>query len=68
MSTTESAISLHHNDAHEEHGKTRPTATESSTPTEGHLLPPSSTHDLDDHILAVDWEGADDPENPRKYA
>jgi hypothetical protein len=64
MSTTENDMSLHHNDAHEEHSKTRPT----STLTESHLLPPSSTRNLDDHILTVDWDDPDDPENPRKYA
>jgi hypothetical protein len=63
MSTTENVMSLHPNDAHEEQGKTRPI----STLTENHLLPPSSTHDLDDHVLTVDWDGPDDPENPRKY-
>ena len=67
MFTTENVSSLHHNDAHEEHSKTRP----SSTLTENHPLPPStasSTHDLNDHVLTVDWDGPDDPENPRKYA
>jgi hypothetical protein len=64
MSTTENTMSLHHNEAHEEHSKTRPT----STLTESHLLPPSSTRNLDGHILAIDWDGPDDPENPRKYA
>ena len=64
MSTTENSTSFHHDDAREEHVKTRPT----STLTESHLLPPSSTHDLNDHIVTVDWDGPDDPENPRKYA
>jgi hypothetical protein len=64
MSETENAISIHHIDAPDEHSKTRPT----STLTESHLLPPRSTRDLDDHIVIVDWDGPDDPENPRKYA
>ena len=57
-------MSFHHNNAHEEHNKTRPT----STLTESRLLPPNSTRELDDHILTIDWDGPDDPENPRKYA
>ena len=52
------------NNAHE-HRKTHPP----STPTHGRLSPPSSTTtSSDDHILDVDWDGPDDPENPRKYA
>jgi hypothetical protein len=64
MSTTENAMSLHHGYVQEEHSKTRPT----STLTESHLLPPSNIRNLDDHILTVDWDGPDDPANPRKYA
>ncbi|KAH9970653.1 major facilitator superfamily domain-containing protein [Russula compacta] len=55
---------LHHNDAHEEHIKPRPI----STLTESHLLPPSSARNLDDNILTVDWDGPDDPENPRNWS
>jgi hypothetical protein len=36
------------------------------TPTHDHLSPPSGTSS--DHILTVDWDSPDDPENPRKYA
>jgi hypothetical protein len=61
MSTTEKAMSLNRNNAHDEHSMTHP-----PTLTRGHLSPPSSTSD--DHILAVDWDGPNDPENPRKYA
>jgi hypothetical protein len=61
MSTTEKAMSLNRNDAHDEHSK-----TDSRTLTRGHLSSPSGTSD--DHILTVDWDGPNDPENPRKYA
>lgn len=61
MSTTDKAMSLNRNSAHDEHGQTHP-----PTLTRDHLLPPSSTSD--DRILTVDWDGPNDPENPRKYA
>ncbi|KAN0121131.1 MFS general substrate transporter [Russula decolorans] len=64
MSTTENAMSLHHGYVQEEHSKTRPT----STLTESHLLPPSNIRNLDDHILTVDWDGPDDPANPRNWS
>lgn len=64
MSTAKNAMSPHYSDAREEHSKSGPT----STLTESHLSPPSSTPDLDGHSLTVDWDGPDDPENPRKYA
>jgi hypothetical protein len=52
-------ISLNHGGAHGEHSKTHlPSARNSN------YLPPSGT--TDGHILTVDWEGPDDPENPRK--
>ena len=54
----------HHNDIKEEQSKTRPT----STLTESHLLPPGNACNLDDHVLTVDWDGPDDPADPRKYA
>jgi hypothetical protein len=54
-------MSLNRNSAHDEHGKTHP-----PTLARDHLLPPSSTGD--DRILTVDWDGPNDPENPRKYA
>lgn len=40
--------------------------THPPTLTRGHLSPPSSTSD--DHILAVDWDGPNDPENPRNWS
>ena len=61
MTTTEEGMSLNLNNAHDEHSKTRP-----PTSTRGHLSSPSRTGD--DHILTVDWDGPNDPENPRKYA
>ena len=64
MSTTENAMSLHHNGAHEELSKTRPT----STLSDSRLSPSSATRTLDDHTLTVDWDGPDDPASPRKYA
>jgi len=54
-------MSLNRNDAHDEHSK-----TDLPTLTRGHLSSPSSTSG--DHILTVDWDGPNDPENPRKYA
>lgn len=56
-------MSLNRNNAHDEHNKTHPGPP---TLTRGHLSPPSGTSD--DHILIVDWDGPNDPENPRKYA
>jgi hypothetical protein len=50
------------NHADDKHSETHPP----STLTHGHLSPQSNTSG--DHILAVDWDGPDDPENPRKYA
>jgi hypothetical protein len=57
-------MSLNRNISHDEHRETHPP----STPIHDHLSPPSSTTGSDDHILIVDWDGPDDPENPRKYA
>jgi hypothetical protein len=51
-------MSLNRNNAH--------SMTHPPTPFRGHLSPPSSTSN--DHILTVDWDGPNDPENPRKYA
>jgi hypothetical protein len=64
MSTTGKAIYLDRNNAHDEHSKIHP-------PTLNHgqlssISSPSSSSD--DHILTVDWDGPNDPENPRKYA
>jgi len=59
-------MSLNHTSAHDEHTETHPPLI--LTPSQ--LSPPSSTQlgDGDDRILTVDWDGPDDPENPRKYA
>ena len=54
-------MSLSLNDAHDEHSKTHP-----SIPAHDHLSPPSQAQASDDHILTVDWDGPNDPENPRK--
>jgi hypothetical protein len=56
-------MSLNHSSAHDDNGTHLP-----STPTPSHLSPQGSTRASDDHILTVDWDGPDDPENPRKYA
>lgn len=47
-------MSLDRNNAHGEHN------------TSGHISPPSSTRE--NPVLTVDWDGPNDPENPRKYA
>ena len=57
-------MSLNYGSAHDEHSETQL----SSTQTPGHLSPPGSARASDDRILTVDWDGPDDPENPRKYA
>jgi hypothetical protein len=57
-------MSLNYSSAHDEHSETQLP----STLTPSHLSPPGSTRANDDRILTVDWEGPDDPENPRKYA
>ncbi|KAF8479662.1 MFS polyamine transporter [Russula ochroleuca] len=49
------------NHADDKHSETHPP----STLTHGHLSPQSNTSG--DHILAVDWDGPDDPENPRNW-
>ena len=55
-------MSLDRNNAHDEHSKAHP-----PTLTRDHLSAPSSISD--DHILTtLDWDGPNDPENPRKYA
>lgn len=69
ISTTERDMSLNHSSVHDpdEPGET----CISSTPTPSHLAvalaPPSSIQASDDRILTVDWDGPDDPENPRKF-
>jgi hypothetical protein len=57
-------MSLNHSSAHDELSETHPP----SAATPSHLSPPSSTRASDDRIITVDWDGPDDPENPRKYA
>ena len=57
-------MSLHRSGAHDEHGGTHLFPT----PTPSRLSPLGSTRASDDRILTVDWDGPDDPENPRKYA
>lgn len=59
------SVSEAHNDnrdkSSETHGHSR-----STTPAEGHILSSDSAHASDDNALMVDWDGPDDPENPRK--
>ena len=60
----EKAIFEAHSDAH---GETSEVNSHSHTiPTQTHLLPPNLA--VADNVLTVDWDGPDDPENPRKYA
>ncbi|KAN0121135.1 MFS polyamine transporter [Russula decolorans] len=56
-------MSLNHSSAHDDNGTHLP-----STPTPSHLSPQGSTRASDDHILTVDWDGPDDPENPRNWS
>jgi len=64
MSSTGKAISRAYSDAHDEtsevHGHSRGTSSQGQPP----LASPNSTSD--DSVLIVDWNGPDDPENPRK--
>ena len=63
--TAERDMSLNHNSAHD---SDKPGEVHlSSTPTPSHLAPSNSIQASDDRILTVDWDGPDDPENPRKY-
>jgi hypothetical protein len=55
-------MSLNHSNAHDEHSETH--LPSSLAPS--HLSPPGSSRESDDRILIVDWDGPDDPENPRK--
>ena len=62
----EKATSETHNDSHD-HNEASETHRHSRTSTlQGRLLSQDSTNH--DNILTVDWDGPDDPENPRKYA
>jgi hypothetical protein len=64
MSSTGKAISRTYSDAHNEtsevHGHSRRTSSQDHPPS------PNSTNDHDNSVLIVDWNGPDDPENPRK--
>ena len=53
-------MSLDRKNAHDEHSRTL-----HPTPTRDHISPPSIR---EDPVLIVDWDGPNDPENPRKYA
>jgi len=64
ISTTEKDMSLNHSSTHIEHSET----PLPSTLTPSRLSPPGSTRASDDRIITVDWDGPDDPDNPRKYA
>jgi hypothetical protein len=66
MSSTGKAISRAHNDAHDETSEVRTGSHSRRTSTQGQppLASPNSTSD--DSVLVVDWNGPDDPENPRK--
>jgi hypothetical protein len=57
-------MSLDHRSARDEHSET----DLPSTPSHVRVSAPGSTRASDDRILTVDWDGPDDPENPRKYA
>jgi hypothetical protein len=61
-STREKDMYLNHSSSRDEHNETHLP----STLTPSHLSPPGNTRASDDRILTVDWDGPDDPENPRK--
>ncbi|KAI0002444.1 MFS polyamine transporter [Russula compacta] len=65
MSSTERAVSQIYSDAHK-----GPSAIHSPTTlTQSRPLDLSSTQASgDDHVLTVDWDGPDDPENPRNWS
>ena len=56
------------NDDHRDRSTTDETHTHSrGTLAEGHsILSPNSAQARDDNALTIDWDGPDDPENPRK--
>ena len=56
----EKAPSKANNDHHGKSGETYTHSSGSTTPAEGH------TRASHDNALTVDWDGPDDPENPRK--
>ena len=55
------AHNSHRDKSSETHGHSR-----STTPAESHIPSSDSTHASDDSALMLDWDGPDDPENPRK--
>jgi hypothetical protein len=57
----EKALSEAHNDHHDKSGETYSHSSRSTNPAEGHTR---TSHDT--NALTVDWDGPDDPENPRK--
>ena len=61
----EKAVSNNHNDHHDKSNETH-NHSRGTTPAEGHILSSDSAHSSDDGPLTVDWDGPDDPENPRK--
>ena len=63
MFSAEKAIFETHNDSHGETSEAN--CHPHTTPPRTHLLP--SKRVIDDNVLIVDWDGPDDPENPRKY-
>jgi len=58
----EKVLSKAHNDHHDKSGETHShsSTSRSATPAEGH------TRASHDNPLTVDWDGPDDPQNPRK--
>jgi len=62
MSSTGKAISRTHSDAHDETSEVHSHSRRTSS--QGHPLSPHSTSG--GSVLIVDWNGPDDPENPRK--
>jgi hypothetical protein len=64
----EKAVSKTNNN-HRDKSTTNETYTHSRsiTPAEGHtILSPNSDQARDNNALTIDWDGPDDPENPRK--
>lgn len=64
----EKAVSKANNDDHDKSTTNEiRTHSRSITPAEGHtILSPNSPQARDDNALTIDWDGPDDPENPRK--
>ena len=64
MSSTGKAISRAYNGAHDETSEVR--SHSRGTSSQGQPPLASSNSTSDDSVLIVDWNGPDDPENPRK--